>query len=469
MSEVVIRVENLSKLYRIGARQNGYRTLRESIATSASSPFRRLSSIFSRSSSVGSPASPVYSHPSAISFDQSTVGGQRSAVGPDTIWALRDVSFEVKHGEVVGIIGRNGAGKSTLLKVLSRITEPTEGYAEIRGRVGSLLEVGTGFHAELSGRENIYLNGAILGMSKAEIERKFDEIVAFAEIEKFLDTPVKHYSSGMYVRLAFAVAAHLDPEILLVDEVLAVGDASFQKKCLEKMQAISQGGRTVIFVSHQMTAVNSLCSRVIEIQDGTVKQIGDSEKVISGYLAYGEDSLTSERMWKAEKTRPGDSQLKLNAVRILNSAGEKQFIYRTSEPILVEIEFELMYDHKALFVGFDLISRSGTILFRSCHNHGNHHFWPKLKTGLNKLRCTIPAGLLNGGIYYIAPRIALQFLHWIVFDNTEVGFEVQLDHIHSPFWSTSHTKSFPGLLAPCLAWQAVGGETSSTKSSHAPI
>ena len=215
MTDIAIRVENLSKQYRIGGPQARYKTIRESLTETVQAPFRRLASV---------------------------VRGQSSAVTNETIWALKDVSFEVKRGEVVGISGRNGAGKTTLLKILSRITEPTEGYAEIHGRVGSLLEVGTGFHPELTGRENIYLNGAILGMKRAEIERKFDEIVAFAEIEKFIDTPVKHYSSGMYVRLAFAVAAHLEPEILLVDEVLAVGDARFQKKCLGKMGEVSAQG-----------------------------------------------------------------------------------------------------------------------------------------------------------------------------------------------------------------------------------
>src|SRR5262245_12141023 len=223
----IIRVENLSKQYRIGARQTPYLTLRESIINAARSPlnwFRRNG------------------HPE-----------------DNTIWALKDVNFEVKPGEVVGVIGRNGAGKSTLLKILSRITEPTTGQVDLYGRVGSLLEVGTGFHVELSGRENIYLNGAILGMKRNEIDHRFDEIVAFAEIEKFIDTPVKHYSSGMYMRLAFAVAAHLEPEVLLVDEVLAVGDSSFQKKCLGKMQEVGQAGRTIFFVSHNMAAIQNLC------------------------------------------------------------------------------------------------------------------------------------------------------------------------------------------------------------------
>jgi lipopolysaccharide transport system ATP-binding protein len=255
MSDIAIRVEGLSKLYRLGA-QESYRTLRDTLTSAATAPFRHV-------------------------FGSSNGNGK----APEQIWALKDVSFEVKRGEVVGIIGRNGAGKSTLLKILSRITEPTKGHAEIHGRVGSLLEVGTGFHPELTGRENIYLNGAILGMKKAEIERKFDEIVAFAEVESFVDTPAKHYSSGMYLRLAFAVAAYLEPEILIVDEVLAVGDAEFQKRCLGKMDEISKGGRTVILVSHQMAAVQSLCSSTILLRNGSLAAFETTNKVIAAYLA----------------------------------------------------------------------------------------------------------------------------------------------------------------------------------------
>jgi ABC-type polysaccharide/polyol phosphate transport system ATPase subunit len=255
-----IRVENLTKEYRIGLRQpGGYTTLREALTSAVAAPFRKLRS-----------------------------GGRLGANGQksnDTFLALKDVSFEVNPGEVVGIIGRNGAGKSTLLKILSRITEPTRGRVEVRGRMGSLLEVGTGFHPELTGRENICMNGSILGMSFREIERKFDEIVAFAEIDQFLDTPVKRYSSGMYIRLAFAVAAHLEPEILVVDEVLAVGDVAFQKKCLSKMEDVSHNGRTVLFVSHNMGAIQRLCGRCIYLQQGNLIGIGSKTDVIASYLA----------------------------------------------------------------------------------------------------------------------------------------------------------------------------------------
>src|SRR5579872_7429519 len=255
MSEAVIHVENLGKRYRVGERQR-YLALRDVLTRAFTAPFR----------------------------------GRRRNDTADHMWALRDVSFDVRQGEVVGLIGRNGAGKTTLLKILSRITRPTEGHAEIRGRIASLLEVGTGFHLELTGRENVYLNGAVLGMSKREIARKFDAIVSFAGVERFIDTPLKHFSTGMQMRLAFAVAAHLEPEILLVDEVLAVGDLEFQKKCLGKMQEVSRSGRTIIFVSHQMNQIRRLCERVLWINAGQIRQSGPAGKIIGAYEAESMDS-----------------------------------------------------------------------------------------------------------------------------------------------------------------------------------
>ncbi len=272
MSEIAIRVEGLSKLYRLGARQRGYRTLRESLTDAVAAPFRRLS----------------------------RNGNSGANGGPETIWALKDVSFEVKRGEVLGIIGRNGAGKSTLLKVLARITDPTTGFAELHGRVGSLLEVGTGFHPELTGRENIYLSGAILGMRREEIDRKFDEIVAFAEIDKFVDTPVKQFSSGMYLRLAFAVAAHLEPEILLVDEVLAVGDAVFQQKCIGRMNEIAEHGRTVLFVSHNLAAVRDLCTASVVVHQGGLRYHGATPNALAVYsrlLKHDVGNTASATRW----------------------------------------------------------------------------------------------------------------------------------------------------------------------------
>ncbi len=260
MSNLAIKVEGLGKEYRIGAAPERYKTFRDAIIRTATGPFRRARELLR--------------------------GGAYGASGLDqTIWALKDVSFEVNHGDVVGIIGRNGAGKSTLLKILSRITEPTTGRIDLYGRVGALLEVGTGFHPELTGRENVYLNAAILGMHRVEIDRKFDEIVAFAEVEKFIDTPVKHYSSGMGLRLGFAVAAHLEPEILIVDEVLAVGDAEFQRKCLNKMQAVSQDGRTILFVSHNMAAIRNICETAVILEKGFITAYGETNTIVDHYLS----------------------------------------------------------------------------------------------------------------------------------------------------------------------------------------
>jgi lipopolysaccharide transport system ATP-binding protein len=310
-----IQFENLSKVYHIGARQSGdYFTLRESLMQAAAAPWRRL-----------------------LSFLGTGPVRERAS---ETHWALRNVSFAVQPGEVIGIIGRNGAGKSTLLKILSQITEPSSGRIVCRGRVGSLLEVGTGFHHELSGRENIYLNGAILGMSRREINRKFDDMVAFADIGTFLDTPVKHYSSGMYVRLAFAVASHLEPEILVVDEVLAVGDAAFQKKCLGKMDEVSRSGRTVLFVSHSMAAIQNLCSRVAVLEQGQVVFTGDCASGINNYLSRcGEPSGGAVDLSRHPQRRPG-ARATLRRLCLRNGAGQLTDQFSCGEPIA----FELLVD-----------------------------------------------------------------------------------------------------------------------------
>jgi lipopolysaccharide transport system ATP-binding protein len=326
MAATVIRVEGLGKKFHIGAQRDRYRTLRDRIAESMTAPVRRAARLL-RGEATG------------------------AAELSETIWALKDVSFEVREGEVVGIIGRNGAGKSTLLKVLSRITEPTEGRAELRGRVSSLLEVGTGFHPELTGRENIYLNGAILGMRRAEIERKFDEIVAFAEVEKFIDTPVKHYSSGMYVRLAFAVAAHLEPEILVVDEVLSVGDAAFQRKCLGKMEEVAHGGRTILFVSHNMGAVDNLCTRGIWLDEGRIRVDADPGTAISAYLkGTAQGNGGSGRI---QERRPTNGA-RIVAARLLDGAGSPCDTFLMGETVVLEfdVDFERRFDelHIALEV-----------------------------------------------------------------------------------------------------------------------
>ncbi|HPD13484.1 MAG TPA: ABC transporter ATP-binding protein [Planctomycetota bacterium] len=328
MPEPVIRVEGLSKSYRIGARES-YHTFREAITDALAAPFRRLRNL-----------------------------GRAPSGGDDTIWALKDVSFEVQQGEVLGIIGRNGAGKSTLLKILSRITEPTEGRARIRGRVASLLEVGTGFHPELTGRENIYLNGAILGMSRAEIARKFDEIVAFAELDKFIDTPVKRYSSGMYVRLAFAVAAHLEPEILLVDEVLAVGDAGFQQKCLGKMSEVAHGGRTVLFVSHNMAAIAHLCRRALVLDAGSLVADLDPGAAVRLYLRTLGESSGASVCLRTRTEESGDGSARILEGSIRDREGNPKVNFSLGESIVFEFAVRYLspsqhYSHGILIVNSD--------------------------------------------------------------------------------------------------------------------
>jgi len=321
MNEIAIRCVGLSKRYRIG-QQEPYRALRDVIAQGAATPFRRLRS--------------------ALASNGNGKAKTESS-NSNSIWALDDVSFEIRRGDVVGIIGRNGAGKSTLLKILSRITKPTRGYVDINGRVGSLLEVGTGFHPELTGRENIYLNGAILGMRKAEIERKFDEIVAFAEVEQFIDTPVKRYSSGMYVRLAFAVAAHMETEILLVDEVLAVGDAQFQKKCFSKMSQIRNQGKTIVLVSHNMAAVRSICNQGLHLQDGRAVIQTDVNQVVDAYLARTE---TADGPMEVET-----ESFVVNEVLIESSSSP---ILKTFAPCEIRVRFQAKIDvgDPGVYIGF---------------------------------------------------------------------------------------------------------------------
>ncbi len=305
MSDIAINVEGLSKKYQIGGLQKSYYRLTDQLADTIMAPFRRAGNL---------------------------IRGQATGAAElnETLWALKDVSFQIKSGEVIGIIGRNGAGKSTLLKILSGITDPTAGYADIYGRVGSLLEVGTGFHPELTGRENIYLNGAILGMKKAEIASKLDEIVAFAEIDKFLDTPVKHYSSGMYVRLAFSVAAHLEPEILMVDEVLAVGDIAFQRKCLGKMDDVAQTGRTVIFVSHNMGLLQTLCQRGIFLHQGGIDTDGTITEAVDAYLQTLEQARVQDLSKRTD--RKGRGNVRLVGAEVFNGSRESSSILKTGYP-----------------------------------------------------------------------------------------------------------------------------------------
>jgi lipopolysaccharide transport system ATP-binding protein len=359
----------------------------------------------------------------------------------EAFWALKDVSLEVKEGEVLGLIGRNGAGKTTLLKILSRIAKPTTGWAEIHGRVGSLLEVGTGFHPELTGRENAFLSGAILGMSKSEIERKFDEIVAFAELEKFIDTPVKHYSSGMYVRLAFAVAAHLEPEILLVDEVLAVGDASFQKKCLGKMGDVAKTGRTIVFVSHNMTAMRRLTSRAIWLEGGQIAETGPVADVVDHYLQKNTESIL-ESVWEDERAAPGDDRVRLHSVRV-SPQGEADGLISVHTPLRIEFTYWNYVPGAVLNVSMILNNLEEVCVLASPSD-----FKPR-PAGLIRHIVSIPGDFLNAGSYYINAMIVKDASVGILTQNNVVAFEVAEGEVKGNWYGRS-----PGAVRPKLSWES---------------
>jgi lipopolysaccharide transport system ATP-binding protein len=365
------------------------------------------------------------------------------------IWAIRDVSFDVEHGEVIGVIGRNGAGKSTLLKVLARITEPSTGRALLRGRVGSLLEVGTGFHPELTGRENIYLSGAILGMRRGEVDRKFDEIVSFAEVEKFLETPVKRYSSGMYVRLAFAVAAHLEPEILLVDEVLAVGDAAFQKKCLGKMGDVATEGRTILFVSHNMVAVKNLCQRAILLGGGRVIENGETDRVIARYLDESSRVLV-EQVWPDEATAPGNEKVRIRRVSVRPEGGAPGDRITMDRPVIVEAEYWRLADDAQLHLCWHFLTEQQGVAFTSASNEEvGEAARRRSPAGLYRSVCRVPGDLLNDGVYHLK-LLVLRDSSKITFRLEDaLAFEVVDLGTRPGAWFGRE----PGAVRPRLEWQ----------------
>lgn len=425
MKHVAIEVEDIGKKYHIGGLQAKYQTFRETLTSAVKAPVRRARDLL-RGQSTG------------------------AADLHEEIWALKDVSFTVKHGEVVGLIGRNGAGKSTLLKVLSRITEPTEGIARIHGRVGSLLEVGTGFHPELTGRENVYLNGAILGMKRFEIDRAFDEIVAFAEVEKFIDTPVKHYSSGMRVRLAFAVAAHLDPEILLVDEVLSVGDARFQRKCLNKMEDVSHGGRTVIFVSHNMASVTRLCPRAILLEQGQVVADGLSHKVVASYMQSGLGT-TAAREWTDPRTAPGGSIARLRGVSVRGTSGEPADAIDIRFPFTVEMAYDVLEPGYKLLPHFHFVNEEGIKLFIA--NDLDPEWRGKERpSGRYISKAEVPGNLLAEGMVFV--QVSMMTLEPIIQQFLEpdaVAFHV-VDSLEGDSARGDYAGTMPGLVRPLLEW-----------------
>ncbi len=367
------------------------------------------------------------------------------------LWAIRDLTFEVAEGEALGIIGHNGAGKSTLLKILSRITKPSSGTAEIRGRVGSLLEVGTGFHSELSGRENIYLNGAILGMKRVEIHKKFDEIVAFSEMEKFLDTPVKHYSTGMYMRLAFAVAAHLEPEVLIVDEVLAVGDIGFQKKCLRKMREVGQSGRTVIFVSHDMQSITRLCSRVIWLKDGHLKGDGEARQIVSEYL-HEQSKTGAEKAWVNLDESPGNEIVRLRNVRVCDENGKTISSVDIRRPAKIQMMYDVLQAGKVLVPNLHFYNEQGVCVFISHDWNGGWRQRPR-SVGSYISTVRIPGNFLAEGTIFVTAGAATYEPHTTHFlERDAVIFNV-VDSSDGDSARGDFAGQMDGIVRPVLDWE----------------
>ncbi len=421
-----VRVEHLSKRYRIGAAQTKFRygMFRDVLVDIAMTPVRLARALTGR--------------------------GMRGSDSTAYIWALNDVSFDVEEGRVLGIVGRNGAGKSTLLKVLSRVTEPTQGTVLVRGRVGSLLEVGTGFHPELTGRENIYLNGAILGMKRAEIDRKFDEIVAFSEVEQFIDTPVKRYSSGMYLRLAFAVAAHLEPEILVVDEVLAVGDAEFQKKCLGKMGDVAQQGRTVLFVSHNMSAILRLTQEAIVLKKGQLIKRAPTQEAVDFYLSSGQ-AETGERVWDADEIPASSAPFKPVALRVKDQRGKVVDTVRSVEPVTVEWEYCLDAPLTGLRVGMYLSTMRGEYIFTAfdTDDAGQFEQFGARQAGRYISRCHIPADFFNEGRYSLGVNASSFGVRRYFMDENALSFSVDVSGAPGTQWPEMRQ----GPVRPRLDWR----------------
>ena len=417
MSDLAIRAVGLGKRYRIGA-QVSYKAMRDTIMEAVKAPLRAT-------------ASWMRGHKST-----------KRAVETNLLWALRDVGFEIERGQAVGIVGRNGSGKSTLLKVLAQVTEPTEGFAEIRGRVGSLLEVGVGFHPELTGRENIFLNGAILGMRKAEIDRNFDEIVAFAEVEKFLDTPVKHYSSGMYVRLGFAVAAHLETEILFVDEVLSVGDVAFQEKCLGRMKHAASGGRTVLFVSHNLLAIQALCQHALWLDQGRVVAEGRPAAVISDYLQHVR-TTTTEIVYEDSAEAPGNDVVRLHRASVQPLLQDNVGSITVRTPLLIEFEVWNLKAGMRFNCGFNLFNEYGVHVFST----GTVDF-ESYPAGLIGLSCEIPGDLLNKGVHRIEFFVMLSETEIPLVCPDLLAFEVA----DSLILRGGYYGEWPGAVRPKISW-----------------
>ena len=421
MPRYSVDVNHIGKRYRIGVSTRQYNTLRDTLSGLIQNPKQRL---------------------------------HQKMTDSNSFWALKDVSFKVEEGKAIGIIGRNGAGKSTLLKILSRVTEPTEGSAVIRGRVGSLLEVGTGFHPELTGRENIFLNGAILGMKRTEIEKKLDEIIAFSEVEKFVDTPVKRYSSGMYLRLAFAVAAHLDPEILVVDEVLAVGDAEFQRKSLGKMSDVANQGRTVLFVSHNMSAIMRLTEETIVLERGKVAMQAPTSEAVDYYLSQGY-SQEGEHEWKDDEFDKNPAPFHPIRIKVISNSGHVSDTVRSTEPFTIELEYTLDEEITGLRVGFYIISTRGEFILTSFDVDDPIKFetFSTRKPGRYISRCMIPADFLNEGRFVVGVNASIFKIRTYFHDEQALVFNVNGTGAPGTQWPEPRT----GLIRPRLNWEIEKG------------
>jgi homopolymeric O-antigen transport system ATP-binding protein len=437
-NRLAIKVENISKIYRIGAKEEIHDNLFKTAIEFLRSPlnnYRKYKSLYHFDDIELCPDSNGYSN------------GEASTL----LWAIKDMSFDVPKGQVLGIIGRNGAGKSTLLKILCRITDPTKGRIRIRGRISSLLEVGTGFHPELTGRENVYLNGTILGMTKSEVTKKFDEIVSFSGVEKFIDTPVKRYSSGMSVRLAFSVAAHLEPEILIIDEVLAVGDADFQKKCLNKMEDVGHQGRTVIFVSHNMPAVNRLCDQVILLKEGKIIENGKTSEIISKYLNANQN-IGPIKTWEDPKEAPGKDAVRLRGIRVTNKQGKVRDNFDIREPIKVEMEYDVLIDGAKLMPNIYFWNEFDVCVFGTIDNDPN---WRERYRPIGNYISTveIPGNLLSNGWFYV--YAAIQTVKPMItqfYVERAVGFHV----VDRSGWDTARgdwVGQMDCIFRPMLKWK----------------
>ena len=431
--DIAIRLEGVSKIYRIGLKKQQHDSLARTMADFVRRPvanYRKYRSLYR--------------------FDDIEMDAAERERRSDIIWALSDVAFDVRQGEALGIIGRNGAGKSTLLKILTRITAPTRGRIEIRGRVSSLLEVGTGFHSELTGRENIYLNGTILGMTKGEIDRKFDEIVEFSGMEKFLDTPIKRYSSGMTVRLAFAVAAHLDPEILIIDEVLAVGDATFQRKCIGKMQDVGKHGRTVLFVSHNMATVTSLCKRAVLLNEGRVAMIGSAHDIVGAYLNSG-SGMGAACEWPDVEKAPGGNVARLRSIRVVSEQGQPVDTVDVKTTVGMEMIYEVTEPGHVLLPHYYVFNEDGTTVFGALDQDPRWYRQPR-PVGRYKSTAWIPANTLADGTLFVTCSLITRSPDMVQFDENQIiSFRV-VDASGEGTARGDWTGEMPGVVRPLLPW-----------------